>query len=217
MNVEQARHNMIQQQIRPWDVLDPRVLQLLQEVPRELFVPPAYRHLAFVDMSIPLGHGEVMMAPRLEARLLQSLEISPADRVLEVGTGSGYFTALLSRLAAEVFSVDIEAVFVAAAREKLAGHGMSNVTVETGDGARAWDRHGPYDVIILTGSVPVIPEGHRQALAVGGRLCAVVGTAPVMEATVLRRNSAAGWQATGLFETELAPLRNAEAPARFDF
>jgi len=217
MNVEQARHNMIQQQIRPWEVLDPRVLELLQEVPREEFVPAAWRHLAFVDMNIPLGHGEVMMAPRVEARLLQALEIKPGDRVLEVGTGSGYLTALLARLAAEVFSVDIEPEFAASARDKLAAHGFSNVSVEAGDGARSWDRHGPYDVIVLTGSVPVLPEGHRQALAVGGRLAAIVGSAPVMEATVVRRTAADGWQSTGLFETELPPLRNAEAPARFDF
>jgi len=217
MNVEQARHNMIEQQIRPWDVLDPRVLELLHEVPREEFVPGAFRHLAFVDMNIPLGHGEVMMAPRVEARLLQALEINPGDRVLEVGTGSGYFTALLARLAATVVSVEIEPEFVASARDKLAAHGFSNVTVEGGDGARAWDQHGPYDVIVLTGSVPVLPEGHRQALALGGRLAAIVGSAPVMEATVVRRTAADGWQSMALFETELPPLRNAEAPARFEF
>jgi len=217
MNTELARHNMIEQQIRPWDVLDPRVLDLLRQLPREEFVPDALRHLAFVDMNLPLGHGEVMMSPKMEARLLQALELTPKARVLEVGTGSGYFTALLARLAGQVYSVDIEPAFAQQARARLASHGITNVEVECGDAARGWDAHGPYDAIVLTGSVPVLPEGHRRALAIGARLCAVVGTAPVMEAVIVQRTGPDGWRTTSLFETELPPLRNAEAPARFVF
>jgi protein-L-isoaspartate(D-aspartate) O-methyltransferase len=170
MNHDEARHNMIEQQIRTWGVLDQTVLDLLAQVPREDFVPAAYRNLAFSDLSIPLGNGEVMMPPRVEARLLQALAIKPHETVLEIGTGSGYFTALLAKLARHVFSVEIQAEFLASARKVLEEHDIYNVSLELGDAARGWDRHAPYDVIVVTGSLPILPESCKTQLKVGGRL-----------------------------------------------
>jgi protein-L-isoaspartate(D-aspartate) O-methyltransferase len=217
MNIEQARFNMVEQQIRPWEVLDQRVLDLLFELKREDFVPPQYRSLAFVDMEIPIGHGEKMLAPRMEARILQELVLNPADRILEVGTGSGYMTALLARFGGRVYSVDIFPDFTQSAAPKLAAHGISNATLETGDAARGWDRHGPYDAIVLTGSVPVLPEAFQLNLAPGGRLLAIVGEPPVMEARLVTCAASGTWSAIGLFETCIAPLRNALQPERFTF
>ena len=217
MNFEVARFNMVQQQIRTWDVLDPRVLDLVGKMPREDFVLPAYRKLAFVDMNIPLGHGQVMMAPKVEARLLQELEISPEDKILEVGTGSGYMTALLAAFGAQVHSVEIIPEFSTQAAAKLAAHQISNITLEVGDAARGWGRHGPYDVIAITGSLPILPDSFRNSLKVGGRLIAIVGQSPVMEAKLIRRVSQASWSETSLFETSLPPLRNALEPSKFVF
>jgi protein-L-isoaspartate(D-aspartate) O-methyltransferase len=217
MNVEQARFNMVEQQIRPWEVLDQQVLDLLLEVRREEFVPQQYRALAFFDMEIPLGHGEVMLAPKIEARTLQELAIKKTDRVLEVGTGSGYFTALLARLGAHVYSVDIVPEFVAEARAKLAVHGISNVTLEEGDAARGWGSHGPYDVIALTGSEPTLSLAFQQDLAPGGRLFAIIGDPPVMAATLITCVSGGVYNIVPVFETCVAPLRNAPHPARFVF
>ncbi len=217
MDYTLARHNMIQCQIRPWDVLDERVLELLARVPREDFVPAAYRNLAFADMQIPLAHGQVMMAPKLEARLLQALEIRPQDRILEIGTGSGHLTALLAALGAQVVSVEMFPDLLEGARERLATHGVSNVVLELGDGAHGWERHAPYDAILLTGSVASLPQALTRQLAVGGRLAAVVGAPPVMEAVLVRRVSEISWSHTGLFETSLPPLANAEPPRKFVF
>ena len=217
LDVERARFNMVEQQIRPWDVLDQRVLDLLFELKREDFVPPQYRSLAFVDMEIPIGHGEKMLVPRMEARMLQELVLNSSDRTLEVGTGSGYMTALLARFSGQVYSVDMFRDFTQAAAAKLAAHGISNATLETGDAARGWDRHGPYDAIVLTGSVPVLPETFQQSLAPGGRLLAIVGEPPVMEARLVTSAAAGAWSAIGLFETCIAPLRNARQPERFTF
>src|SRR5688500_14342557 len=179
MDIERARFNMIESQIRTWEVLDQQVLDLLSVVKREEFVPPKYRPLAFVDMEIPLGHGEVMLAPKLEARLLQELTLRRTDKVLEIGTGSGYMTALLASLAAHVVSGELHAEFSAAAAAALHRQGLQNVTLDTGDGARGWLPHAPYDVILLTGSVPLVPPALRGQLRAGGRLLAVVGDAPV--------------------------------------
>ena len=217
MDFELARFNMVEQQIRPWEVLDPRVLELLGRVRREEFVPPQYRALAFADMEIPLGHGETMLAPKLEARMLQELALRPGDRVLEVGTGSGYVTALLASLAARVHSVDIVAEFTSAAGARLEQHGIRNVTLETGDAARGWDRHAPYDAILLTGSVPVLPDAFTKSLLPGGRLIAVVGKPPVMEARLVTCATAGAFCTTGLFETCIAPLKNAPQPGKFVF
>ncbi len=178
IDIERARFNMVEQQIRPWDVLDQQVLDLLFAVRREDFVPPQYRSLAFVDMEIPLGDGETMLAPKLEARMLQELAVKPADRILEVGTGSGYMTALLAKRGAHVTSVEIVPAFSAAAAATLNAHGIANVTLEVGDAARGWMKHAPYDVIVLTGSVPVLADEFQHSLKPGGRLLAVVGEAP---------------------------------------
>ena len=216
-DVENARFNMVEQQIRPAEVLDQQVLDLLFRVHREEYVPAAYRSLAFADFEIPLGHGERMLSPKLEARILQELALEPADRVLEIGTGSGYMTALLASLAAHVYSVDIVAEFTAAAAAKLQAHSVSNVTLETGDAARGWDRHGPYNVIVLTGSLPLLPDTFRTSLQPGGRLFAVVGEHPIMEARLVTCLARGVYNTSNLFETCIAPLRNALQPERFVF
>ncbi len=217
MNFEIARHNMVEQQIRPWDVSDDRVLELIARAPREDYVPAPYRNIAFADLNIPLGHGEVMMSPKLEARLLQALEIAPTDKILEIGTGSGYLTALLASLGRHVVSIDIEPEFTMTAATKLGRHGVRNITLETGDAARGWDRQQPYDAIIITGSLPILPEAFRQSLAPGGRLIAIVGQSPAMEVIRLRRVDAVAFREDSLFETDLPPLRNAIEPAKFVF
>ncbi len=208
---------MVEQQIRPWEVLDQQVLDLLLKVRREEFVPPQYRSLAFVDMEIPLGHSEKMLSPKIEARLLQELAIQPGDRILEVGTGSGYMTALLASLGGHVDSVDIVPEFTQAAVAKLAAHRITNVMLETGDAARGWNKQAPYDAIVLTGSVPILPEAFKQALAPGGRLIAIVGEPPVMEARLITRVGNSAFNSIGLFETCIAPLQNALQPERFVF
>ena len=217
MDFERARFNMVEQQIRTWEVLDQRVLDLLLQVRREEFVPPAYRELAFADMEIPLGHGETMLQPKLEARMVQELMPAESDRVLEVGTGSGYMTALLATLSGHVYSVDIVGDFSRSAGGRLATHGIRNVTLDVGDAAAGWDKHGPYDAIVLTGSVPVLSESFRTSLKPGGRLLAVVGEPPVMEAQLITSAGAGAYNSVGLFETCIAPLRNAPRPARFVF
>jgi len=217
MDVERARTNMIESQIRPWDVLDQTVLDLLALVKREEFVPAQYRSLAFADMELPLGHGEVMLSPKLEARMLQELALAKSDKVLEVGTGSGYVTALLAHLAGQVVSVERIEEFSHAAARRLAGHDIRNVTLEIGDAADGWSRHAPYDAILLTGSVPLLPEAFRNQLAPGGRLLAVIGEEPVMTATLISRVSDDAFSSTGLFETSIPPLRNVKQPERFIF
>jgi protein-L-isoaspartate(D-aspartate) O-methyltransferase len=217
LNLETARHNMIESQVRTWDVMDERVLELLARAPREDYVPAAYRNLAYVDMNLPLPRGQVMMAPKVEARLLQALTIKPTDRILEVGTGSGYLTALLAALGKQVYSVEIFDDLARAAAERLAAHGVTNVSVETGDAANGWDRHAPYDVIVLTGSVPQLPKAFRAGLAPGGRLFAIVGQSPVMEAKLIERTAADNFDETSLFETDLPPLLNVEGPPKFVF
>lgn len=217
MNIEQARFNMIEQQIRPWDVLNPQVLDLLTKVKREDFVPQMYRTLAFVDMEIPLGHGEVMMSPKLEARILQELSIKKSDIILEVGTGSGYLTALLAELGQHVHSVDIVPEFKTHASAKLQAHGYTNISLEVGDAARGWSRHGKYDVIVLTGSTPVLPETFVHDLKIGGRLFAVTGDAPAMTAQLITCVAEGAYNTVTLFETNIPLLKNAVQPERFVF
>ena len=217
MNLEQARANMVEQQIRPWEVLDQAVLDLLYAVPREEFVPPAWRNLAFADMEVPIGEGERMMAPKIEARLLQSLALGKTDRVLEVGTGSGYLTALLARSAAHVHSLEIRPALAAFGRANLERQGVDNVTLEIGDGARGDAKRAPYDAIVLTGSTPVLPAALREQLAPGGRLFAVVGEPPIMVARLITCTAPGAYGATDLFDTLLAPLANAERAPRFRF
>jgi len=208
---------MIEQQIRPWEVLDPRVLNALQNVPREDFVPDQYRDLAFVDMNIRLDHDQVMMQPNLEARLLQELAPTTSDLVLEVGTGSGYMTALLASLAGRVESVDIFPDFIESAREKLAAHDFTNLVLRDGDAARGWSGEAPYDAIILTGSLPTLPSAFAENLAPGGRLIAVIGQDPIMEALLTIRRPDGMLSCESLFDTSIAPLLNAELPAAFSF
>jgi protein-L-isoaspartate(D-aspartate) O-methyltransferase len=216
MNFEQARFNMVEQQIRPWEVLDPTVLDLLFEVKRELFVPAAHAALAFADMEIPIGHGEAMMQPKVEARILQELGVRPGEAVYEVGTGSGYLTALLARRAKHVTTAEIHEDLRATAADNLARAGVNNVTLIGGDSARAPLGEAGYDVIVLTGSTPELPRAFLDRLNAGGRLFAVVGDAPVMKAAVYTRGER-GIARAEVFETLLKPLRNAQAPARFRF
>ena len=217
MNLEQARSNMVEQQIRTWEVLDQDVIDLLYRVPREAFVPEQHRALAFADLELPIGEGERMWTPKLEARVLQELNVGKTDRVLEVGTGSGYLTALLAHRAARVCSVEINPALAALGRRNLERHGADNVTLETGDAARGWARHAPYDVIVLTGSTPVLPAALLAQLAAGGRLFAVVGEAPAMAARLAHCTGPQAFQSTDLFETVVAPLANCEQPQRFRF
>ncbi len=215
--LERARNNMVEQQIRTWEVLDQDVLDLLYLVPREEFVPPAHRALAFSDLELPIGEGERMWQPKMEARVLQELGQRKTDRVLEVGTGSGYLTALLSHRAGHVYSVEIKPALAELGRRNLSSHGAENVTLELGDAARGWTKHAPYDAIVMTGSTPVLPAAFCDQLAPGGRLFAVVGEAPAMTAKLLTSTAPGSIGSVELFETVIAPLANAQRPSRFRF
>jgi len=218
MNLEQARFNMVEQQIRTWEVLDQDVLDLLYLVPREEFVPSQHRSLAFSDIHIPLGEGESMWEPKMEARVLQELTVRKStDRVLEVGTGSGYLTALLAHRAAHVYSVEVKPALAELGRRNLERHGAENITLEAGDAARGWSVHAPYEVIVLTGSSPLLPRAFLEQLVVGGRLFAVIGEAPAMSARLVVCTAPGAYHSTDLFETVIAPLVNAEQPPRFRF
>ena len=215
MDFEQARFNMIENQIRTWDVLDQAVLDSLGAVKREDFVADEYRSLAFADMQIPLGHGETMLTPTLEARLVQECLLSPDDDVLEIGTGSGYVTALLCSLAGSVVSLEINPEFTAAARTRLEAADFGNATLEIADAANGWEQAAPYDVILLTGSVPQLPDAFRKQLKIGGRLLAVIGEEPVMAATRITRVSDNDYATSEMFETCIPPLRNIHKRERF--
>lgn len=217
MGLEQARFNMIEQQIRPWDVLDQDILSLMSRLPRDRFVSDIHQHLAYADTAIPIGMDQVMMHPKVEGRMLQALEIHPTDKVLEVGTGSGYVTALMAKLAHHVRSIDIHSIFTELAGQRLQKMGIENVSLETGDAAQGWDDKRLYDVIAITGSLPTLPEAFKKSLNRGGRLFAIIGQAPVMEAVLVRRIDQDEWSQESLFETELAPLVNAQTPSAFEF
>ena len=214
--MEQARFNMIEQQIRPCEVLDGQVLELLKQVRREHFVPQAQRALAFVDMEIPLGFGTAMWEPKLEARVVQELHLTRADKVLEVGTGSGYLTALMATLAGHVTSVEIVPELSAMARQHLVGHQRGNITLEVGDASRGWGEQ-QYDVIVLTGSTPVLPAVFQSHLKVGGRLFAIVGDAPAMQAKLIKCVAEGVFETVTIMETSVAALQNASQPERFVF
>ena len=207
---------MIDQQVRAWTVLDPAVLDVFSAVAREAFVPRPYESMAFADMEIPLGHGEFMMTPTVEGRVLQALELSARDHVLEIGTGSGFLTACLANLAGTVTSVDIHEDFVSDAAGKLAAAGIDNVDLRTMDATRELpgDR---YDAIAVTGSIETFDPRFVDALRPGGRLFVVVGRAPVMEACLVRRNDGADWESESLFETSLGPLVHGSLPPQFEF
>jgi len=217
MNVDQARFNMIEQQIRPWDVLDSQVLALLSEVKREDFVPAAYRAMAFVDMALPLPCGESMLAPRVEARLLQDLAIQPTDKVLEIGAGSGYMAALLARKAQHVLTLELHAELVELARGNLQRAGIQNVEVRQADGSSEVIAGGPFDVILLSGSVAEVPPALLSQLKPGGRLMAVVGDEPVMQATLVTRTGEHGSSTKQPWDTIAPRLHNFRQPSTFKF
>lgn len=218
-SVEQARFNMVNQQIRPWEVIDSRVLSLMEVLPREAFVPEAYQALAYADIEIPIGEGECMMFPRVEARLMQALDLLPTDQVLEVGTGSAYLTVCLARLSQRVVSIDINADFTQSAATKLDRQGISNVLLKTGDALASPQEEGPFDAIAVTGSIATSAQADifRQQLKIGGRLFVVIGTPPAMAAMLITRNSERAFSEESVFETGLKTLTNAGAPRTFEF
>jgi len=217
LDMEQARFNMIEQQIRPCEVLEGRILELLKHVRREHYVPKEMREMAFMDMEIPLGYGAYMWQPKLEARTLQELHLSRDDSVLEVGTGSGYLTALLAALSGHVISVEIVPELSAIAGQHLHTYRHENVTLQVGDAARGWGGDTKYDVIVLTGSTPVLPDAFHNSLNIGGRLFAIVGDAPVMEARLITRVAKDKFETRNIMEACVAPLQNALQPDRFVF
>ena len=211
------RFNMIEQQIRPWDVLDGAVLALLAKLPREDFVPKQYVGLAFADLEIPLGDGQLMLSPKMEGRILQSLEIKKTDKVLEIGTGSGYLTALLAMQAKHVDSVELNAKISKQAAKNIAAQGIENVNLLVADGVHGLAANAPYDVIVFTGSTPLLNKQVERQLAVGGRMFVVVGDAPAMEATLITRISADNFKTDVLFETCLPAIVNAPQAEKFAF
>ena len=216
MNIDFARQQMINQQVRAWTVLDSAVLDVLSAVPREDFVPQPYESLAFADTEIPLGHGEFMMTPTVEGRVLQALDLDSNEHVLEIGTGSGFLTACLARLSGTVTSVDIHDDFVRNAARKLANAGVDNVELHSMDATRELP-NGDFDAIAVTGSIETFDPRFVDALRPGGRLFVVVGSPPVMEARLVRRTGEADWQSKTLFETSLGPLVHGTLPPQFLF
>jgi protein-L-isoaspartate(D-aspartate) O-methyltransferase len=217
MNFERARFNMVEQQIRPWEVLDSRVLGMLESMHREDFVPVRYRKLAFADIAVPIGHGQFMMRPKIEGRMLQALDLREDETVLEIGTGSGFITACLARLAKHVVSVEIFEELHQEALESLKDHGINNVEVLLGDAMSGWQPEQAHDVVVVTGSVVTVPEQFQGWVNPGGRLFVVTGDSPVMEARLLTRLDATQWREESLFETDLPRLLNAEPPVEFQF
>ena len=217
MNIEQARFNMIEQQIRPWNVLDPDVLDLLVVVKREDFVPAAYKSLAFVDTEIPLPGGEAMFTPKIEARMLQEVHLKKHENVLEVGTGSGYMAALLAHRARHVTSIEINPELKALAEANLARAGVSNVTVELGNGLEGHAAGAPFDVIVISGALEALPEVFLKQVKVGGRIAAIIGAAPVMSAQIITRVSETAYDTVKVFETNVKQLSSAVHASRFTF
>ena len=220
MNVELARFNMIEQQIRPWEVLDPAVLELLAAVRREDFVPPAYKMLAFVDTQVPLPGGGCMLEPRVEARLLQELQVQRHEKVLEIGTGSGFMAALLGHRAQKVFTLECQPALARTAAQNLQRAGMGNVVVRevaAAEGARGLPGEAPFDVILLSGSVAEVPQALLEQLKIGGRLAAIVGDEPMMRARLVTRMGDAAWSSVDLFDAVAPRLAGFETPSRFRF
>jgi len=218
-NLEKARFNMVQQQIRPWSshIPDDSILDLMSTIPREDFVPSEYRQLAFSDTEIPIGFDQAMMSPKIEAGLLQALNIKPNETVLEIGTGSGYLTALLAGLARHVVTVEIVPELKEQAEAKLKTHGIVNVSCECGDASDGWPQNGPYDVVVVTGSIPMMLHDFKESLNIGGRLFVIVGDSPAMTAELIRCTGKNQFTQETLFETVLAPLNNITQPDRFLF
>lgn len=216
LDFERARFNMVEQQIRPWDVLDARVLEVFESLLREAFVPKRHRNLAYADIQLPLPHDEAMMEPRLEARLLQALDPRPDECALEIGTGTGYLTACLARLAGQVTSVDIQVEFRDLAAAQLSAQAIRNVCLEVGDAAQGWDDGQRYDAIAVTGSLPELHRGYHHSLSIGGRLFVIVGDRPIMEALLITRVGEDQWATESLLDTSIRPLRNARRTERFE-
>ncbi|ATQ74939.1 protein-L-isoaspartate O-methyltransferase [Massilia violaceinigra] len=217
MNIEQARFNMIEQQIRPWNVLDQDVLDLLVVVKREDFVPAAYKTLAFVDTEIPLPGGEAMFTPKIEARILQEVAVKKHENVLEIGAGSGYMAALLAHKARHVTTVEINPELKDLAAKNLANAGVSNVTVELGNGAEGWEKGAPFDVIVISGGLETLPEVFLKQVKVGGRIAAILGQAPVMTAHVITRVSETAYDTVKVFETNVKQLSTSVKTSHFTF
>lgn len=215
LDFERARFNMIEQQVRPWDVLDARVLDVLKRVKREDFVAPQHRKLAFADIALPLEHGQCMMKPVVEGRMLQAVQVQPGDRVFEIGTGSGYITACLVALGGQVTSIDLLPDFTERAQHRLLAQGLAGAQLEPGDAMRSWPRQETYDVIAVTGAVHRIPEAWKERLRTGGRLFAVRGTLPALEAVLITCTGPGQYREQSLFETELDYLVGAAPPAQF--
>jgi protein-L-isoaspartate(D-aspartate) O-methyltransferase len=213
MNVEHARHAMIEQQVRPWDIVDLKVLAAMSAIPRENFVPPAYRDLAFADTALPIGHGETMFKPVLEGRMLQGLKLQANDEVLEIGTGSGYITACLASLCRSLVTVDLHADFIANAKDRLAALDLNNVRYEQAD-ALAFDPGQQFDAIAVTGAVTEVPTAFLNWLRPGGRLFIIRGQSPAQEAVRLTR-TAQGFDTESLFETDIPYLVGAQPVDRF--
>lgn len=215
MNLDQARFFMVEQQIRPWDVLDPKILDLLMDVPRHLFVAESQQELAYTDIKLPLGHDEFMMEPKIEGRLLQAVDIDDEDTVLEIGTGSGYLTALMANLGKTVTSVEIHEDLSKAAKMRLAS--FDNISFQVGDGSQDWNDGQQYDVIVLTGSVKTVPQAYLEKLNLGGRLALIAGQSPAMTAQVITRISDQEWETETLFETDLKALSDNKKSTKFTF
>lgn len=217
MNIEQARFNMIEQQIRPWNVLDQDVLDLLLVVKREEFVPAAHKSLAFVDTEIPLPGGEAMFTPKMEARILQELMVKKHESVLEIGAGSGYMAALLAHKARHVTTVEIAPELKDMAASNLARAGIANVTVELGNGAAGWENGAPFDVIAISGALEALPDAFLKQVKVGGRIAAILGQAPVMSVNIITRVSETAYDTVKVFETDVKPLKDAPKLSHFTF
>lgn len=217
LNLEHARNNMIQQQLRPWDVIDNDVLHAMQSIEREDYVPPEYRQLAYADLEIPINSSETMLFPRIEGRMLQALNIQPDDDVLVIGTGSGYLTAVISTLANRVTSIEIDSELAERAQQRMKQHNIENVSIVVGDATRGLDDYAPYDAIAITGSMSEVPQLILENLRVGGHLFAVTGVAPAMQAQLITRKKANEWETIELFDTELAPLENGIQAPPFSF
>lgn len=217
MDSQTAQTNMVKQQIRTWNINQTKVVNAFLEISREAFVPEQQRQFAYADTTIPLMHGQSMLPPKVEAKMLQALDVEPEHKILEIGTGSGFFTALLAKLGHHIYSVDLYDDFMIGASEALFRQGIHNITLETGDAATGWDKHEPYDIIAITGSMPILHENFKSLLRPGGRLIAILGDAPNMQATRVTRVSNSEWQYQTLFETECLPLLNVVEPERFQF
>ncbi len=217
MSVDAARANMVQHQVRPQQVTQSKVLEALSRLPREDFVPTEYQSLAFAETFIPLDHGQSMLPPSLEGQMLQALQILPSDKILEIGTGSGYFTALLAKLGQHVYTVDCYQDFIEDATEKLRQHHIYNVTLMHGQAENGWPNYAPYHAMVLTGSVPFIPENFKQQLSIGGRLVAVVGSGVVMHLVQITRTGPQSWETIKLLETQIPRLIDIKEPPAFQF